>query len=136
MPEHSSQPIGRPFSIMPHRQKRPATVHLGQMSETRCKGTHQKRRKTFTKSLQNAQIHSNNASLGDEESLHSFMLSLNDKQWGIRFTYEYIRSSVNFLDLVIFKDQGQLLTKHFSNLQTKINTFQQTAVITRIGLGP
>lgn len=41
------------------------------------------------------------------------MLSLNKNQWGIRFTYECSRSSVNFLVLVIFKDQGQLLTKTF-----------------------
>lgn len=40
---------------------------------------------------------------GDEGSLCAFM-----NNWGIKFTYKYSATSVNFLDLVIFKEQGAL----------------------------
>lgn len=50
---------------------------------------------------------------GDEKSLHSFMTQLNNNDWGIKFTYEYSPTSVNFLDLVIFKEHSSLLTKTF-----------------------
>lgn len=50
---------------------------------------------------------------GDEGSLCTFMTTLNTNNWGIKFTYEYSTTPVNFLDLVIFKEQGVLLTKTF-----------------------
>lgn len=49
---------------------------------------------------------------GDEGSLHTFMTQLNTNNWEIKFTYEYSSTSVNFLDLVIFKEQSSLLTKN------------------------
>lgn len=46
-------------------------------------------------------------------SLSVFMTTLNTNDWEIRFTYEYSATSVNCLDLVIFKEHDVLLTKTF-----------------------
>lgn len=57
----------------------------------------------------------------------SFMTHLNNNQWEIRFIYECSSVSVNFLDLMIFKEQNLLLTKTF--LKTHTETDKELQVV-------
>lgn len=50
---------------------------------------------------------------GTEKSFQDFFMEINRNQYNISFSQEYNRNSIHFLDLVIFKDNGNLYAKTF-----------------------
>lgn len=53
---------------------------------------------------------------GDCDSINTFMAHLNSNTWGNNFTYEWSETAISFLDLLIYREGNQLLTKtHLKN---------------------
>ena len=58
-----------------------------------------------------------------EETLTEFIHMINNQHPTIKFTEEYSRTEIPFLDTLVFKEDNKLLTKVYHKKQIKNNTY-------------